>query len=59
MARPTTSAEELTIFALSKIYQRHTVIFNASKPWTTLEPDGEMLEDTPCLLGKGPICNVA
>ena len=30
---------------LSKIYQRHTVIFNASKPWSTLEPDGEMLEE--------------
>ena len=27
------------------IYQRHTVIFNASKPWSTLEPDGEMREE--------------
>ena len=45
MAKQTTSADELTIFALSKIYQRHTVIFNASKPWSTLEPDGEMLEE--------------
>ena len=45
MAKQTTSAVELTVFALSKIYQRHTVIFNASKPWTTLEPDGEMLEE--------------
>ena len=39
-----TGADELAIFTLSKIYQRHTVIFNTSKPWTTLEPDGEMLE---------------
>ena len=44
MEKPTTGADKLAIFALSKIYQRHTVIFNASKPWTTLEPDGEMLE---------------
>ena len=45
MAKQTTSADELTIFVLSKIYQRHMVIFNASKPWSTLEPDGEMLEE--------------
>ena len=44
MENTSTSADELAIFALSKIYQRHAVIFNASKPWTTLEPDGEMLE---------------
>ena len=45
MAKQTTSADELAIFALSKIYQRHTVIFNASKPWSTLKPGGEMLEE--------------
>ena len=45
MAKQTTSADELTIFVLSKIYQRYTVIFNASKPWSTLEPDGEMQEE--------------
>ena len=45
MEKQTTSADELAIFALSKIYQRHTVIFNASKPWSTLEPNGEMLEE--------------
>ena len=45
MAKQTTSADKLAIFALSKIYQRHTVIFNASKPWSTLEPDSEMLEE--------------
>ena len=45
MAKQTTSADELAIFALSKIYQRHTVIFNASKPWSTLELDGEMREE--------------
>ena len=45
MANPTTGVDELTIFALSKIYQRHTVIFNSSKPWTTLEPNGEMGEE--------------
>ena len=45
IAKQTTSADELAIFALSKIYQRHTVIFNASKPWSTFEPDGEMLEE--------------
>ena len=45
MEKLTTRADKLAIFALSKIYQRHTVIFNASKPWSTLEPDGEMLEE--------------
>ena len=45
MSKQTTSADELAIFALSKIYQRHTVIFNTSKPWSTLEPKGEMLEE--------------
>ena len=45
MAKQTTSADKLAIFALSKIYQRHRVIFNASKPWSTLEPDGEMSEE--------------
>ena len=45
IAKQTTSADELAIFALSKIYQRHTVIFNASKPWSTLELDGEMREE--------------
>ena len=45
MEKQTTSADELVIFALSKIYQRHTVIFNASKPWSTLEPNGEMLKE--------------
>ena len=45
MEKQTTSADELAIFALSKIYQRHTVIFNASKSWSTLEPNGEMLEE--------------
>ena len=45
MVKQTTSADKLAIFALSKIYQRHMVIFNASKPWSTLEPDGEMLEE--------------
>ena len=44
MDKPTTGADELAIFALSKIYQRHTV-FNSSKPWTTLEPNAEMLEE--------------
>ena len=44
MENTSTGADELAIFALSKIYQRHAVIFNASKPWTMLEPDGEMLE---------------
>ena len=48
MAKQTTSADELAIFVLSKIYQRHTVIFNASKPWSTLEPDSEMLEEELC-----------
>ena len=45
MAKQTTSVDELAIFVLSKIYQRHTVIFNASKLWSTLEPDSEMLEE--------------
>ena len=45
MAKQTTSEDELAIFVLSKIYQRHMVIFNALKPWSTLEPDSEMLEE--------------
>ena len=33
-------ADELCIFALSVLFNRHTVIFTASKPWSTLDPTG-------------------
>ena len=33
-------ADELCVFALSVLFDRHTVIFTASKPWTTLDPVG-------------------
>ena len=33
-------ADELCVFALSVLFDRHIVIFTASKPWTTLDPAG-------------------
>ena len=36
MSKPTTPADELVIFMLSKLYNRHTVIYNSTQPWTTL-----------------------
>ena len=44
MEKPTVAADELAIFALSKLYGKHTVIYNKSKPWTTLDPPYQMSE---------------
>ena len=44
MARPDTAADELAIFALSKMYGKHTVIYNKARPWTTLDPPYPMTE---------------
>ena len=38
MEKPTVAADELAIFILSKLYGKHTVIYNKSKPWSTLDP---------------------
>ena len=44
MARPDTAADELAIFALSKMYGKHTVIYNKARPCTTLDPPYPMTE---------------
>ena len=44
MAKPVTAANELAIFALSKMYRKHTVIYNKARPWTTLDPPYPMTE---------------
>ena len=44
MAWPDTAADELAIFALSKMYSKHTVIYNKARPWTTLDPPYPMTE---------------
>ena len=44
MAKPDTAADELAIFALSKMYRKHTVIYNKARPWTTLDPPYPMTE---------------
>ena len=33
-------ADELCIFALSVLFNRHTVIFTSTKPWCTMDPHG-------------------
>ena len=38
MSKPDTAADELAIFMLSKMYGKHTVIYNKARPWTTLDP---------------------
>ena len=38
MEKPTVATDKLAIFALSKLYGKHTVIYNKSKPWSTLDP---------------------
>ena len=35
MAKLDTAANELAIFALSKMYGKHTVIYNKARLWTT------------------------
>ena len=44
MSKPDTAADELAIFALSKMYGKHTVIYNKARPWTTLDPPYPMTE---------------
>ena len=44
MAKPDTAADELAIFALSKMYGKHTVIYNKARPWMTLDPPYPMTE---------------
>ena len=44
MAKPDTAADELAIFALSKMYGKHTVIYNKARLWTTLDPPYPMTE---------------
>ena len=44
MAKPDTAADELAIFTLSKMYGKHTVIYNKARPWTTLDPPYPMTE---------------
>ena len=44
MAKPDTAADELAIFALSKMYGKHTVIYNKARPWTILDPPYPMTE---------------
>ena len=44
MEKPTVAADELAIFILSKLYGKHTVIYNKSKPWSTLDPPYLMSE---------------
>ena len=38
MSKPDTAANELAIFALSKMYGKYTVIYNKARPWTMLDP---------------------
>ena len=44
MSKLDTAANELAIFALSKMYSKHTVIYNKARPWTTLDPPYPMTE---------------
>ena len=44
MAKPNVAADELAIFALSKLYRKHTVIYNKARPWSTLDPPYHMTE---------------
>ena len=44
MSKPDTAANELAIFALSKMYGKHTVINNKARPLTTLDPPYPMIE---------------
>ena len=44
MSKPNVAADELAIFALSKMYGKHTVIYNKARPWSTLDPPYLMSE---------------
>ena len=39
MSKLEVPADELAIFALSKFYSRHTMIYTSVRPWTTLAPE--------------------
>ena len=45
MALPNVAADELAIFALSKMYGKHTVIYNKARLWSTLDPPYPMSEE--------------
>ena len=44
MSKPDIAANELAIFALSKMYSKHTVIYNKARPWSMLDPPYLMSE---------------
>ena len=44
MALPNVAADELAIFALSKMYRKHTLIYNKARLWSTLDPPYPMSE---------------
>ena len=44
MSKKDMAANELAIFALSKMYGKHTVIYNKARPWSTLDPPYPMSE---------------
>ena len=39
MSKPEVPADELAIFALSRFFDRHTMIYSGVHPWTTLAPE--------------------
>ena len=45
MSLPNVAADELAIFVLSKMYGKHTVIYNKARLWTTLDPPYQMSEE--------------
>ena len=44
MLKPNMAADELAIFALSKLYRKYTVIYNKARPWSMLDPPYLMTE---------------
>ena len=39
MSKPEVAADELAIYALSRFFNRHTLIYTNVRPWTTLAPE--------------------
>ena len=39
MSKPEVAADELAIYALSRFFNRHTLIYTNVCPWTTLAPE--------------------
>ena len=39
MSKPDVAADELAIYALSRFFNRHTLIYTKMRPWTTLAPE--------------------